>query len=130
MGQNALFYESLNDALNDVIKACGGPKVVACKLWPEKEPNAAARLLHACLNESRPEKLDPDQVLLLLRMGRDADCHVAMDFVAGRCGYDVPKPITEEDAQAVLMRDFIAAQRHMGELAKQMQAIGMLRVAS
>lgn len=34
--QAPLFCESLTDAIRDVVRACGGTKVVGCKLWPEK----------------------------------------------------------------------------------------------
>ena len=44
---------SLTLALVEAVKALGGSKVVGCKLWPEKAPDAAQRLLLDCLNDDR-----------------------------------------------------------------------------
>lgn len=38
MDHPKLFHESLEDALREVIHSAGGPKVVACLLWPDKTP--------------------------------------------------------------------------------------------
>jgi hypothetical protein len=126
MTQDALFYESLNDALDAVVKACGGAKAVACKMWPEKTPDAAHRLLLACLNESRVEKLSPEHVLMLLRMGRERNCHAAINFLCRESGYGDPLPVDPEDEKARLQREFIEAQRAMQSLATRMEKIGLL----
>lgn len=97
MEQPALFYESINDALDACVKACGGAKVVGGKLWPEKTPDAAHRLLLACLNESRDEKLGPDQVMFILKLGRERGFHAAMAFLNGEAGYEAPRPITKAE---------------------------------
>lgn len=127
MTQDALFYESLNDALDAVVKVCGGAKVVGCKLWPEKTPDAAHRLLLACLNEDRVEKLGPEHVLMILRMGRERGAHSAINFVARECGYADPAPIEPEDQRAKLQREFIEAQRSMQRLAERMERSGLIR---
>ena len=128
MSQEALFYETFNDALDAVVKACGGAKSVACKMWPEKTPDAAHRLLLACLNEGRVEKLSPEHVLMLLRMGRDRNCHAAINYLARESGYSDPTPIEQEDEKARLQREFIEAQRSMSMLANRMEKFGMLSV--
>ncbi|WP_342049905.1 MULTISPECIES: hypothetical protein [unclassified Cupriavidus] len=127
MTQTALFYEDINDAFNEVVRACGGAKVVASKLWPEKTPDAAHRLLLACLNESRIERLSPEHVLLLLKMGHERGCHAAMNFMAREIGYEDPKPIEPEDERARLQREFIEAQKAMTALAGRMERAGLLR---
>jgi hypothetical protein len=127
MSQEALFYEDINDAFNEVVRACGGAKVVACKLWPEKAPDAAHRLLLACLNESRVERLSPEHVLLLLKMGRERGCHAGINFMARDAGYDDPKPVEPDDERARLQREFIEAQKAMQMLAGRMERAGMMR---
>ena len=127
MSQDALFYESINDALDAVVKACGGAKVVAAKLWPEKTPDAAHRLLLACLNESRVEKLSPEQTLFLLKLGRERNCHAAMNYLARDCGYADPAPTEPEDERARLQREFIEAQKAMQALAGRMERAGLIR---
>ena len=128
MSQEALFYETFNDALDAVVKACGGAKSVACKMWPEKTPDAAHRLLLACLNEGRVEKLSPEHVLMLLRMGRERNCHAAINYLARESGYSDPTPIEHEDEKARLQREFIEAQRSMSMLANRMEKFGMLSI--
>jgi len=130
MDQASLFYESINDALDACVKACGGAKVVSCKLWPEKAPEAAHRLLLACLNESRDEKLGPDQVMFILRLGRERGFHGAINFVARDAGYADPQPIEPEDERARLQREFIEAQREMAKLAERMERFGLIRSAA
>ena len=121
--QPALFIESLTDALREVVRACGGSKPVGAKLWPEKAPDAAARLLQDCLNDQRSEKLSPDQVLLLIRMGRDRSCHAVMGFLAAECGYAPPVPVEPEDERAALQREYIEATKVLAHLATRIDRI-------
>lgn len=126
MSQDALFYESLADALRAVVQALGGTKAAGCRLWPEKTPESAHRTLLDCLNEARPEKLSPEQVLYLLAAGRQVGCHAAMNYLAREAGYSDPAPIEPEDQRARLQREFIEAQKAMQALAGRMQRAGML----
>ena len=61
---------SFNDALVAAVKALGGSKVVGALLWPEKAPDAAQRLLLACLTDDRPAHRPPDHVRRSLRLAR------------------------------------------------------------
>jgi len=126
MTQDALFYETINDALDAVVKACGGAKVVGSKLWPEKTPDAAHRLLLASLNEDRAEKLGPEHMLMLLRMGRERGCHAGINFLSRESGYGDPMPIEPEDEKARLQREFIEAQHAMQKLAERMARVGLI----
>lgn len=130
MNQEALFYESFSDAIRDVIRAVGGMKSVGCKLWPEKTPEAAQSFLSDCLNENRPAKLSPEQVLLLLGMGRAKGCHAAMNYLARETGYSDPAPIEPEDERARLQREFIEAQKNMSRLADRMERAGLLKAVA
>jgi hypothetical protein len=123
VSQPPLFVESITDALREVVRACGGAKVVGCKLWPEKAPDAAARTLADCLNDARAEKLSPDQVLLLARMGRERGCHAVLAFFAAECGYAQPVPIEPEDERAALQREYIEATKVLAHLAARIDRI-------
>ncbi|MEI7443288.1 MAG: hypothetical protein WCK28_00220 [Burkholderiales bacterium] len=123
MQQPPLFVESINDALREVVRACGGPKVVGCRIWPEKSPDAAARTLADCLNDARAEKLSPDQVLLLARMGRERGCHAVVEFFASECGYAPPQPIEPEDERAALYREYVEATKVLAHLAARLDRI-------
>lgn len=126
MTQDSLFYESVTDALDGVVKACGGAKAVGCRLWPEKTPQAAHTLMLACLNEARPEKLSPEQVLYLLAAGRKVGCHAAMNYLAREAGYSDPLPVEPEDERARLMREYIEAVKGMQNMTSRMERAGLL----
>ncbi|RIY41970.1 hypothetical protein [Neopusillimonas maritima] len=130
MNQEALFYDSFADALKEVVKSAGGSKAVGCKLWPEKTPDAAHRTLLDCLNESRSEKFSPEQVLLLIKIGREVGCHAGINYLSRETGYSDPTPIEPEDERARLQREFIEAQKAMSKLAERMERVGMIRAVA
>lgn len=119
-----LFHEEWTDALREVIAACGGAKQVAARLWPEKTPDAAHRLLNDCLNSTRPERLDPDRLKMLLKMGREVGCHAGMNWLARDIGYEDPRPVEPADEMATLLRDFITAQKSLQVIAERIDQKG------
>jgi hypothetical protein len=119
-----LFHETWADALREVIATCGGAKQVAGRLWPEKSPDAAHRLLLDCLNETRPERLDPDRLRMILKMGREAGCHAGVIWLMRDVGYEDPRPVEPADEVALLMRDFIAAQKALQGIAERIDSKG------
>ena len=94
--QSALFYERFEDALDEVIRVCGGRKKVACEMWPDKPQREAHNLMDACLNPERRERFSPAQVLYLAKRGSQVGCHAILMFLASECGYEV-KPITQAE---------------------------------
>lgn len=104
MVQEPLWFEDIYDALRHVVRASGGPKRVGSAIYPEKSAAKAAETLLACLNRDRAEKLDPEQVLLVLRIGREHGCHVAMHHMAEQCGYADPVPVEPRDVEAEIGR--------------------------
>lgn len=123
MNQPALFVESLNDALRDAVRACGGAKVVAAKLWPEKTPDAASRLLADCLNEHRAERLSPDQLMLVARMARDRGCHVVMQYLCSELSYAAPIPVEPETELASLLREYLAGKKRESQLEQKVEKL-------
>lgn len=122
--------ESINQALVECIKALGGSKQIGPKLWPEKTPDAAQRLLLDCLNEDRPARLTPEQVLLIMRLARGKGCHVAMQFICDDLGYADPVPVDPKDELAELLRQSIEArakQTAMDERIARLLQSGTLR---
>lgn len=97
-------FDSINEALIACVKACGGSKQVGHKLWPEKTMEAAQRHLLACLNEDKPERLNPEQFALLMRMGHERGFHGVMEFLCESIGYAPPVPIDPRDELAELLR--------------------------
>ena len=105
----SLFHETLNEAVKDCVNAAGSAKAVACKLWPEKAPDAAHRLLLSCLNEDRPEHLTPEQLVMVLRLARAKSCHIGVAYILRDLGYADPQPIEPRDEAAELQRAFMAS---------------------
>lgn len=105
----------MTEALIACVDACKDPanpkskgsKIVGPLLWPEKTPDDAQRLLLDCLNDDRPAKLSPAQVLFVFRLARARGCHVGMQFMAAELGYAEPVPVDPRDEAAELQRQFI-----------------------
>jgi hypothetical protein len=115
--------EEFNDALCEAIKAAGGSSNIGPKLWPEKEPKAAQRLLLDCLNNDRPAHLTPDQLILVLRLARNHGHHGAFEFMSAALGYARPIPIDPKDEIAELQRQFIAATKQSEQSAARMHML-------
>lgn len=121
--QPALFHESLNDALRDVVQALGGTKKIGAMMRPEKTPDEAARWISDCLNPDRREKFDPEQVLWLLREGRKIGCHSGMHYLCAESGYSPAQPVEPKDELAELQRNFIEASKHLSHMADRIERI-------
>lgn len=117
MQQIPLLMEDVYDALRAAIKCLGGAKVVGARLWPEKTISDAHSYLNDCLNKDRPAKLNPEQVLVLLKWAKEAGCHEAMNYIAGEAGYANPVPVDPEDQLAKLQREYVAAVQLLASLA-------------
>lgn len=105
-----LFHEDVYDALASCVSRLGGAKCVGHRLWPHKAPDAAGVQLANCLNRDRAEKLDPEQVLLLLRWGREIGYHAAKHWIDQEVGYAPSQPVEPEDRIADLLRALHASQ--------------------
>lgn len=125
----ALFHESLSDALRELVAALGGSQSVGVMLRPEKPADDAGAWVKDCLNPSRRERFTPEQVLLLLRKGREIGCHAAANHFMREAGYADPVPVEPEDEKALLEREFIAAAKSLQSMAERLQRIGV-RVAA
>lgn len=125
--QAALFHESLTDAIRDTVRACGGTKAVGAKLWPEKTADAAGRLLADCLNDSRAERLSPDQLMLVARMGRERGCHAVMQYLCSELSYAAPSPVEPADEAAELKRQYIESAKSMLRMAERIERLEGLR---
>lgn len=117
--------ESINDALIECVKACGGSKVVGPELWPSKGLEPAQRYLLDCLNPERPAKLSPCEVLYVMRMARDKGCHAGMHYVAAFLSYSMPVPVEPRDEAAELQRQFIEMGKTMVKVAERIERLGV-----
>lgn len=118
--------ESIYEALIECVKAAGGSKAVAAKLWPAKaarDIDDARRYLAGCLNPDRQEKLSLDEVLLILSEARTRGCHVGMQFLAATLSYAEPQPVEPKDEADELRRQFIESTRALAKMAERIESL-------
>lgn len=113
--------ETINDALVQLVIELGGSKTVGMELWPAKGIEGAQRLLLACLNTERNEKLGPDELVHLFKLARARGCHVGMEFLATHVGYAPPVPADPQDAYAEMQRKFVEATDSLLRMAEEMK---------
>ncbi len=130
MDTPSLFVESIEEAIAEVARVCGGRKAFAVAMWPALPVRDAHNRFDACLNPERREKFDLSDPLYIAKRGREAGCHSLMLFIARDTGYTDPQPVEPEDERAKLQREFIQAQKAMTQLAARMERAGMLRSAA
>lgn len=101
--QESLFYETWDDAGRAIVERAGGYKVVGHRLRPTKSPEQAGRWLADCLNPLRQERLDPEDLMALICIGREIGFHGAKHFFDGETGYVPTPPADPADEQAKLV---------------------------
>jgi hypothetical protein len=130
MNQPALFTEDLSDALRDVVRALGGMKDVGHRLRPEIAPDDAGSWLKDCLNPKRRERLNPDQVMWLIREGKKAGCHSIIYFLCDDAGYTRPSPLEPKDEAAELQRQFIESTKQQRAIAERLERLFGVRAVA
>jgi hypothetical protein len=116
----ALWYEDILDAIRDDMGAIGGPKVLAAMLYPEKPQEAAVRLLLDCLNRDRSQRLNPDQLQLVIREARKAGSFCTIAFICDDAHMTRPVPVEPDDEKARLQREFIGAVDKLEQIKQQL----------
>lgn len=116
-------HASLKEALVACITAAGSSKVVGPILFPEKDPVIAAQYLRTCLNEGRKERLTPEQVVLIARLGRKAGCHAYMEWLAHELAYSEPQPVEPRDEQDELRRQILAMGTQLQQALDRLNAM-------
>jgi hypothetical protein len=83
--------------------ALGGFKKVAVAMrgGDFDKPDKAADWLRKCLSDDRRERLDPAQVMYILREARTVGFHAAMDYVASDAGYKAQPVDVQEQVQSL-----------------------------
>jgi hypothetical protein len=81
-----------------------------------------------CLNRNRREKFDPEQILWLLKKGREIGCHEPLNWICTNCGYSVPEPMEQETELAKLLREYLDIERRRETLQPKIEEL-RLKVA-
>lgn len=119
MEQSALWHETIFDALSSAVRAAGGARRVSGKLWPNISTSSAEARLRCSLNPEHAQKLDPDELIAVARLGKDAGENCVMEFLARELGYEL-KPLapaeTKKRTKAARIRTLLEeAMRLQGE---------------
>lgn len=120
-GPSELPAEDINDALRDVVRAMGGNKRVGADMRPELSADAAGKWLANCLDLTRPEKLDANQIIYILKRGCMAGEHAAMHYIAAAAGYEPSKPVIPEDEVFLLQKEIQIASAGMADLMSRFE---------
>lgn len=101
MNQQALFHDTIFDALGADIAAAGGFKVVSGKLWPAESPSTATAKLRNSINPEQPHKLCPDEVLQIKRLALESGSTATIQYEAQQLGYSITWIEPEDEIQRI-----------------------------
>ena len=121
--QPRLFHESLHDAVKDDVRAIGGTKVVAGRLRPEMPVDHATRWLLDCMNPDRREKLDGDQLVLVMRWAREFGSFATAQYVMQQAGFERPRPLNREQEKASLQERFLDGVKALERISKRIESL-------
>lgn len=89
MLQTDLWDDTIFDAVGAAIKAAGGVKFVAGKLWPALDPSSGASKLRSMLSAEHAQKLDLPELILIARLAKDHGDDSIMQFLSRELGYEL-----------------------------------------
>jgi hypothetical protein len=120
-------FADWNDAITGVVHALGGYKKVGVLLRPElrEKPISAAQWLRDCLNPDRAERLNPDQVFMLLRLARQANYHAAKHWMDAELGYEQGRPLKPEDEAASLQQRGADLVRELRTVTERLERLAV-----
>lgn len=101
--QDELFHEDWRDSMKHLVKALGGQQVVGIEVWPSKTREAAGSWLSDCLSRTRDAKLDLEEILLILKMGRERGLHCGNYTLQDSIGYERPSEAALKSPKTLLL---------------------------
>jgi hypothetical protein len=116
-------YEGVLDMLSDVVRQLGGPKKVGPMLRTSLPAEAAAQWLRDCLNREWRERLDPEQLMHILRLAREAAVHSGKFWIDAELGYEQGKPLNPRDEMALLQRNYLEGIHVLKDITERMERL-------
>jgi hypothetical protein len=133
MNQQALFFETIFDAIGADIAACGGFKAVAGKLWPTESVTTASAKLRNCVNPDQPHKLCPQEVLRIKQLAKEVGSFATISFESTELGFKFNFVEAQQEARAIherclaaleiIQRDLKIGNRMMEETRTTLRAV-------
>jgi hypothetical protein len=115
----SLFYEDIYGAMRGFVSYAGGSKVIGPLVFPAKGVKAAG-WLDDCLNPDRSAKLDPEEVLHILKLARGHGFHGLMCWIGDETDYEV-KPREPKDELASLYSQYVSCAKEMKKLSERIE---------
>lgn len=120
--QQPLWYDTLESALVDVLRGVYGKgcfQKAAGDMYPTEDPIDKGKWLEKALDPERAEKLGINDIIWIMKLGRQHGLHGAMYFLADEVSYSRPAPIEPKDQIDEQMRMVLtAAEQINGALEK------------
>lgn len=111
----------IHEAIAQSVDAAGGTSVVGPHLWPDKDRKSAERLMRACLDPARRERVNPEQMLEVFKLARAKGCTVGIDCLLSEIGCERAHFLTPEQDLADLQRAYIDTVKTQSELADRIE---------
>jgi hypothetical protein len=113
-------FDTFEDALKAAVMALGGNKVVGKLLRPDFDH--ADEWLRKCLSSDKRERLEPGQVLVLLRQAKTQGFHSAFDYFASAAGYKA-QPLDPARELQALEQDIADGLKALNARMARLEAI-------
>ena len=131
MQQLEMLHDTPEEALIAVLKGVygkGWSKKAAADMWPTDDPLDKCKYLEKALNAERAEKLGLNEILHILRLGRDKNIHSGFAFFADECNYEwlTREP---EDELAELQREFNQSVARLEKLSDRITKVQVRAVS-
>ena len=121
------FFENLEDALSDSVKALGGAKAVGKMLFPDKTMEAAHTAVLDCLNPNRKEKFDYSQIIFIFREAKNIGSFAGFQYWAAQCEYE-GKPISVDQQEERVMQMIETSSKTLSQAISMLERIQKGRV--
>jgi hypothetical protein len=123
MTQNQLFYEDIYEALRTDVMACGGTKAIGLAMWPKLSAAEAQQRVSNCLNRTRSEKFDAEEILFIKRLARQKGSFATVAFEMQDLNMTMPTPIEPEDERARLQREVVKAAETFKQMITRLERL-------
>jgi len=123
MEQEMLWHDSLEEALEAVVAACGGSKAVGSAMWSTLDATDAGKKVKHCLNPDHSQKFSLDEILWLIRKGGEVGCLTAVSYINREASCAPPVPVRKEDVAAELQRNYISAVKQLTQITEKMNRL-------